>query len=162
MRRSHAGAVSLAAAVLVAGVGFSITIARSSAVQPPAPPVLRAQARAVTAELESWCRPTGEHDGPQACSSATPSVGHRLPQLSALQRASITLNTRIDARTVRVDLSAPLGSRTLRTVRPRRIDDRQWRFRLPSDRVRAQIAIRYADGGTSKALILLRPTRRRC
>lgn len=148
-RRRLASAGALLAAAVAAGCASASPAAPTTA--PPPAPVLRAAGAAVAADLESWCRPGGP------CATVTPAVGDRFAELSAPPRSNVVLDTGIDARTVTLDLSSPQSSETLRVVRPRRVDRRRWRFRLPSLRVLARIAVDYGGGANSRAVIFLRP-----
>lgn len=125
-----------------------------AAAGPPPAPVLSSHGRSATAELESWCWPP---DGRYSCAAVSPTVGHQFPKLRARPRRKITLDTRIAAARIRIELSSVSGSGRQRSVRPKRLDSRRWRFRMPSSAARARIDIRYRDEGKALALILLHP-----
>ena len=155
MRTSQLIVVGLIA--LLVGCGGE-TDGSAAAVEEPPAPVLSAEGRAVAAQLESWCRPAGDGGGGAfSCTAVSPAVGTEFPELRARRQGDITLDTRIAAERVRVELSPESGSGEDTTVHPQRLDSRRWRFQMPSDPKRAEIHSSYPDESTSQGLIFLRP-----
>ena len=139
--RARRAAFAFAMAV-TAGLGVDF----AWAVDPPPRPSLTVGSSSVQADLESWCRPVGERFG-------EPSLpGRERPYT----RADDARHERFGGR-VTIALLRPTGSRPLRTVRPLPLDERRWRFRMPSQTLIARVSIRYRDGGTARAVVVLRP-----
>lgn len=133
------------------------TAGSAPAVEVPPAPVLSAEGRAVAAQLVFWCRPADGGGGAFSCTAVSRAVGSEFPKLRARRQGDITLDTRIAAERVRVELSPESGSGERTTVHPQRLDSRRWRFQMPSDPKRAEIQSSYPDESSSRGLIFLRP-----